>query len=708
LGSSAALKNLLSGRPEAENLYSLLVGLPVKSSSSGEGHHRSSRSRTVEEQLDDVLTESHLKTDNISTVSGRRDDRFVFSVTDIEKKRQRRTHSLSRAGSRESVRSQQDDRSSSNGERKHSSNLDLTSSEDPKEDRLIGKFACSYMKDDTEGDLNFHNEAISTVDELLEVVKDMASLRLNEDSKKEGGEQRSEAQLEIGNTTESCRVVDEESEERSSVERGQISGEHSMDERKSQDSGRKQPVRNESSSVELSSTPAEKDKHPVESGAPASMEKLNGELIPDKCTSDFTARVELSSSAEETPSEELASTEEHSVPKNVSIVSPEDLPIEERTEGSSLAEKESLEEFQHSSEELSSDEVVVKKELPTPEEFGELQSDEVAREPKEELPTPEEFGELQSDEVAREPKEELPTPEEFGELHSDEVAREPKEELPIPEEFGELQSDGVARESKEELPTPEELGRSLEELTFEEDVKKEMGCADLESEKGEAGREPSPEVYGDYAETDLDQPTDYSLQYGEEDELSDEDEVRPSTKREAPFYVTNVPISIHEDTVKTYCTEGTPFETPYNFSTATSMSDLRAEPSIKEELDEGSETASVDQRSSAGPSAEVKAELSEETLLLDRIHSMNCGLPSPAEKPVQFCEEGTPGQCISRFSSLSSLCGDINAESPQLKGAASRGSCSPYMNGATDHAKRAANFSTLDKNGKSQKFFVVS
>ena len=664
MGSSAALKNLLSGRPEAENLYSLLVGLPVKSSSSGEGHHRSSRSRTVEEQLDDVLTESHLKTDNISTVSGRRDDRFVFSVTDIEKKRQRRTHSLSRAGSRESVRSQQDDRSSSNGERKHSSNLDLTSSEDPKEDRLIGKFACSYMKDDTEGDLNFHNEAISTVDELLEVVKDMASLRLNEDSKKEGGEQRSEAQLEIGNTTESCRVVDEESEERSSVERGQISGEHSMDERKSQDSGRKQPVRNESSSVELSSTPAEKDKHPVESGAPASMEKLNGELIPDKCTSDFTARVELSSSAEETPSEELASTEEHSVPKNVSIVSPEDLPIEERTEGSSLAEKESLEEFQHSSEELSSDEVVVKKELPTPEEFGELQSDE--------------------------------------------VAREPKEELPIPEEFGELQSDGVARESKEELPTPEELGRSLEELTFEEDVKKEMGCADLESEKGEAGREPSPEVYGDYAETDLDQPTDYSLQYGEEDELSDEDEVRPSTKREAPFYVTNVPISIHEDTVKTYCTEGTPFETPYNFSTATSMSDLRAEPSIKEELDEGSETASVDQRSSAGPSAEVKAELSEETLLLDRIHSMNCGLPSPAEKPVQFCEEGTPGQCISRFSSLSSLCGDINAESPQLKGAASRGSCSPYMNGATDHAKRAANFSTLDKNGKSQKFFVVS
>lgn len=47
-----------------------------------------------------------------------------------------------------------------------------------------------------------------------------------------------------------------------------------------------------------------------------------------------------------------------------------------------------------------------------------------------------------------------------------------------------------------------------------------------------------------YAETDLDQPTDYSLRYAEED-------------TEKP---------------QTYCTEGT----PYNFSTATSLSDLRS------------------------------------------------------------------------------------------------------------------------------------
>lgn len=47
-----------------------------------------------------------------------------------------------------------------------------------------------------------------------------------------------------------------------------------------------------------------------------------------------------------------------------------------------------------------------------------------------------------------------------------------------------------------------------------------------------------------YAETDLDEPTDYSLRYAEDD-------------TEKP---------------QTYCTEGT----PYNFSTATSLSDLRS------------------------------------------------------------------------------------------------------------------------------------
>ena len=50
--------------------------------------------------------------------------------------------------------------------------------------------------------------------------------------------------------------------------------------------------------------------------------------------------------------------------------------------------------------------------------------------------------------------------------------------------------------------------------------------------------------------------------------------------------------SVHDDSVKTYYTEGTPYETPYNFSTANSMTDLR-EPAIKEiEREEAAGTTS--------------------------------------------------------------------------------------------------------------------
>lgn len=70
-----------------------------------------------------------------------------------------------------------------------------------------------------------------------------------------------------------------------------------------------------------------------------------------------------------------------------------------------------------------------------------------------------------------------------------------------------------------------------------------------------------------YAETDLDQPTNYSLQYAEDD--SDSDICDKMLKSEGGEFL--------QDTVKTYCTEGTPYQTPFNFSTATSMSDLRGE-----------------------------------------------------------------------------------------------------------------------------------
>ncbi|KAK3907501.1 Adenomatous polyposis coli protein [Frankliniella fusca] len=159
--------------------------------------------------------------------------------------------------------------------------------------------------------------------------------------------------------------------------------------------------------------------------------------------------------------------------------------------------------------------------------------------------------------------------------------------------------------------------------------------------KREGKRKGGAAVYGDYAETDLDQPTDYSLQYGEEDDLSD-------------FEAPEIPISIHEDTVKMYCTEGTPYETPYNFSTATSLSDLRIEPPVKEEDDEAlkaeSEAASVSQPE---PAVSETNEVEQQALGVG--NAVQSGSVSPTEKPMQFCDEGTPGVCMSRFDSLSSL-----------------------------------------------------
>lgn len=87
---------------------------------------------------------------------------------------------------------------------------------------------------------------------------------------------------------------------------------------------------------------------------------------------------------------------------------------------------------------------------------------------------------------------------------------------------------------------------------------------------------------------------DYFFRYSEE---RDSDEAalyrRPPKPPQEPSSQFFEP-SIHDDSVKTYCTEGTPYETPYNFSTATSMTDLR-EPSIKEREREGSSAPSTDE-----------------------------------------------------------------------------------------------------------------
>ncbi|XP_063230736.1 uncharacterized protein LOC134535524 isoform X1 [Bacillus rossius redtenbacheri] len=185
-------------------------------------------------------------------------------------------------------------------------------------------------------------------------------------------------------------------------------------------------------------------------------------------------------------------------------------------------------------------------------------------------------------------------------------------------------------------------------------------------------------VYGDYAETDLDQLTDYSLKYAEEVDESEFEKNAAEGQQERERYLDNS-VPMQEDTLKTYCTEGTPYETPYNFSTATSMSDLRCDTSaphqdLKDESTEETkedsfgkdgvenaesaevvgEEASTLNQSDADKEPQEKFSSVTAPALPSRLSSgLSSGLMSP-EKPVQYCEEGTPG-CFSRVSSLSSL-----------------------------------------------------
>ncbi|XP_054281505.1 adenomatous polyposis coli homolog isoform X2 [Macrosteles quadrilineatus] len=75
----------------------------------------------------------------------------------------------------------------------------------------------------------------------------------------------------------------------------------------------------------------------------------------------------------------------------------------------------------------------------------------------------------------------------------------------------------------------------------------------------------------DYAETDLDQPTDYSLKYRETDKApADSSNAYAETDLDQPTDYSLRYAEEDPEKPKTYCTEGT----PYNFSTATSLSDL--------------------------------------------------------------------------------------------------------------------------------------
>ncbi|XP_066592581.1 adenomatous polyposis coli protein-like isoform X2 [Prorops nasuta] len=158
------------------------------------------------------------------------------------------------------------------------------------------------------------------------------------------------------------------------------------------------------------------------------------------------------------------------------------------------------------------------------------------------------------------------------------------------------------------------------------------------------------DIFGDYTETDLDQPTDYSLRYAEDD--TDDD-----SKQSCDYFRG----SVEDDTIKMYCTEGTPYETPFNFSTATSMSDLRIEDGkdtdhLKKISKKESEAVRKENDTFKAPTHLCDK---QENLLIEKEKSeavvidFNSGLITP-EKPVNYYEEGTPGS-FSRVNSLSSL-----------------------------------------------------
>ncbi|XP_068213192.1 uncharacterized protein [Palaemon carinicauda] len=178
--------------------------------------------------------------------------------------------------------------------------------------------------------------------------------------------------------------------------------------------------------------------------------------------------------------------------------------------------------------------------------------------------------------------------------------------------------------------------------------------------------ERDPETY-----TDLDQPTNFSLRYSEERDSDDAALYRrppkPAQDPSSQFFES----SVHDDSLKTYCTEGTPYETPYNFSTATSMTDLR-ESAIKEEVkkEEASTPAKKDEKKEQDLKVENIENGENDDDVKDTLEPLPTGIPIKSglssgmmtpDKPITYCVEGTP-VCLSRFSSISSLTsGEINA-----------------------------------------------
>uniref|UniRef100_A0A182K7N7 Uncharacterized protein n=1 Tax=Anopheles christyi TaxID=43041 RepID=A0A182K7N7_9DIPT len=168
----------------------------------------------------------------------------------------------------------------------------------------------------------------------------------------------------------------------------------------------------------------------------------------------------------------------------------------------------------------------------------------------------------------------------------------------------------------------------------------------------------------DYQETDIDQLTDYSLRYAEnqsdsEDEEKDEERaVAEYRHRASGAPDPSVNVLMPEDSVKCYYTEGT----PQIISSATSMSDLRAvtgAPIKHIEIESGATEEAITTSAvvvvveGACKEAVVGEPVRKSNPIpIDRIPlgraDLGCNTP---DKPFNYCEEGTPD--FSREMSLS-------------------------------------------------------
>ncbi|XP_058983931.1 LOW QUALITY PROTEIN: adenomatous polyposis coli homolog [Musca domestica] len=178
-----------------------------------------------------------------------------------------------------------------------------------------------------------------------------------------------------------------------------------------------------------------------------------------------------------------------------------------------------------------------------------------------------------------------------------------------------------------------------------------------------------------YQETDLDQPTDFSLRYAENQLESDIDLSPPSGQNDNvpqdvnPANAANGParsknqtegseiLLILEDSVKCYQTE----DTPYVISNAASVTDLRSV-QTSDKNEENDLPTGLENPETPASNAGVGGVGHMPTRKFSRgphqqpTHNSNpygSGSYTP-EKPVNYCEEGTPGY-FSRYESLSSL-----------------------------------------------------